>query len=223
MNAREEILRRVQSALASAPKRPSTDAASDDAARGHGARREYAHTRGLPDPVGLFVERVEDYQATVIRTDPVGVVAAVVKSLARARRVVVPAGFNTAWLPEGIDIVQDDPPLSAAELDGVDAVLTSAVVGVAVTGTIVLDHTQGQGRRALTLVPDLHVCVLTTDQIVDDVPEAVQRLTPCVKRGRPLTWISGPSATVDIELIRVNGVHGPRTLRVVLVESTNTA
>ena len=128
--------------------------------------------------MGLFVERVEDYQATVIRTDPDGVAAAVAKSLAGARRVVVPAGFNTSWLPDDIDIVSDEPPLSAADLDQVDAVLTSAVVGIAVTGTIVLDHTEGQGRRALTLVPDLHVCVVTADQIVGDVPEAVQRLTP---------------------------------------------
>jgi L-lactate dehydrogenase complex protein LldG len=215
MNAREEILRRVQSALVTDPKRPSAEATSE-----RGVRRNYAHSRGLPDPVGLFVERIEDYQATVIRTDPAGVSAAVAKSLEGARSVVVPAGFNAAWQPEDIDFVRDEPPLSAADLDEVDAVLTSAVVGVAVTGTIVLDHTEGQGRRALTLVPDLHVCVLTADQIVDDVPEAVQRLAPCVKLGRPLTWISGPSATVDIELIRVHGVHGPRTLRVVLVEPT---
>jgi L-lactate dehydrogenase complex protein LldG len=208
MNAREEILRRVKAAQV-AP----TD---------HPIRRDYAHTRGLPDPVGLFVERVEDYQATVIRTDADGVAAAVAKSLAGARRVVVPAGLNPSWLPDGIDMVSDEPALSSADLDQVDAVLTSAVVGIAVTGTIVLDHTEGQGRRALTLVPDLHVCVVTSDQIVGDVPEAVQRLTPCVKRGRPLTWISGPSATVDIELIRVHGVHGPRTLRVVLVEPTTS-
>ena len=115
--------------------------------------------------------------------------------------------------------MSDQPALSAADLDQVGVVVTSAVVGIAETGTIVLDHTEGQGRRALTLVPDLHVCVISADQIVGDVPEAVQRLAPCVKRGRPLTWISGPSATVDIELIRVHGVHGPRTLRVVLVES----
>jgi L-lactate dehydrogenase complex protein LldG len=113
----------------------------------------------------------------------------------------------------------DEPALSSSDLDGVEAVVTSAVVGIAVTGTIVLDHTEGQGRRALTLVPDLHVCVLTADQIVGDVPEAVARLGPSVSAGRPLTWVSGPSATVDIELIRVHGVHGPRTLRVVLVES----
>ena len=208
MKAREEILRRVQEA----------NVAPND----HPIRRDYAHTVKLADPVGTFVERVEDYQATVIRTGPDGVAAAVAKSLDGARRVVVPAGFNTTWVPDGVDVVLDAPVLSSADLNEVDAVLTSAVLGIAVTGTIVLDHTQGQGRRALTLVPDLHVCVLTEDQIVGDVPEAVGRLSPSVDAGRPLTWVSGPSATVDIELIRVHGVHGPRTLRVVLVESPTT-
>jgi L-lactate dehydrogenase complex protein LldG len=164
------------------------------------------------------VERVENYRARVIRTDPEGVVAAVAKSLAGARRTVVPSGFNPAWIPNDPGIVRDEPVLGAGDLDTVDAVLTSAVVGIAVTGTIVLDHTEGQGRRALTLVPDLHVCVVTADQIVGDVPEAISRLRSSVNKGRPLTWISGPSATVDIELKRVEGVHGPRTLRVVLVE-----
>jgi L-lactate dehydrogenase complex protein LldG len=206
VNAREEILSRVRSAQVA-----STD---------HPVRRDYAHTVELADPVGMFVERVEDYKATVIRTSPEGVAAAVAQSLLGACRVVVPEGFTREWLPDGLDLVRDEPRLSSDELDGVDAVLTSATVGIAVTGTIVLDHTQGQGRRALTLVPDLHVCVLTADQIVGDVPEAVGRLSAAVAAGRPLTWVSGPSATVDIELIRVHGVHGPRTLRVVLVEPT---
>ena len=205
MKAREEILGRIQAA----------QVAPND----HAIRRDYARTVELADPAGMFVERVEDYRATVIRTHPDGVAAAVLQSLDGAARVVVPAGFNPSWLPEGIDIVTDEPMLSSNELDGVDAVVTSAVVGIAVTGTIVLDHTEGQGRRALTLVPDLHVCVLTADQIVGDVPEAVTRLSRSVSAGRPLTWVSGPSATVDIELIRVHGVHGPRTLRIVLVES----
>jgi L-lactate dehydrogenase complex protein LldG len=203
MNAREEILQRVRSANVSGTGRP--------------ARRRYAHTVELADAAAMFVERIEDYKATVIRTDTDGVAAAVAKSLEGATRVVIPAGFNEAWIPDSLDIVSDEPALSSDDLNGVEAVLTSAVVGIAVTGTIVLDHTEGQGRRALTLVPDLHVCVLTVDQIVGDVPEAVQRTSPCARRGRPLTWVSGPSATVDIELIRVHGVHGPRTLRVVLV------
>lgn len=204
MKAREEILRRVGLAHVAAPD--------------HAIRRDYSRVRELPDPVGMFVERVEDYKATVVRTDPDGVAAAVATCLEGARTVVVPPGFNHSWVPGGVDIVQDDPPLRADELDAVDAVLTSAVVGIAVTGTIVLDHTEGQGRRALTLVPDLHVCVVTAEQVVGDVPEAVARLTASVNNGRPLTWISGGSATSDIELQRVEGVHGPRTLRVVLVE-----
>jgi len=203
MKAREEILQRVRSAKV--------------ADTSHPVRREYAHTVTLADAAAMFVERIEDYKATVIRTDTGDVAAAVAKSLEGATRVVIPAGFNDSWIPDGLDIISDEPALSSDDLNGVDAVLTSAVVGIAVTGTIVLDHTEGQGRRALTLVPDLHVCVLTVDQIVGDVPEAVQRLSPCAMRGRPLTWVSGPSATVDIELIRVHGVHGPRTLRVVLV------
>jgi L-lactate dehydrogenase complex protein LldG len=206
MKAREEILRRVSSAQV---------AASD-----HPIRRDYSHTRELPDLLGHFVERVEDYKATVIRTDPDGVAAAVAQCLGGAGKVVVPPGFNPSWVPEGLQIVKDEPALRSDELDAVDAVLTSAVVGIAVTGTIVLDHTEGQGRRALTLVPDLHVCVVTAEQVVADVPEAVARLTASVRDGRPLTWISGGSATSDIELQRVEGVHGPRTLRVVLVEST---
>jgi L-lactate dehydrogenase complex protein LldG len=206
MKAREEILRRVGLAQVAAPD--------------HAIRRDYSRVRELPDPVGMFVERVEDYKATVIRTNPDGVAAAVATCLEGAGTVVVPPGFNTSWVPGGVDIVQDEPALRADELDAVDAVLTSAVVGIAVTGTIVLDHTEGQGRRALTLVPDLHVCVVTAEQVVGDVPEAVARLTASVNIGRPLTWISGGSATSDIELERVEGVHGPRTLRVVLVEPT---
>lgn len=204
MKAREEILSRIQAANVKASDRP--------------VRRSYAHTVELADPVGMFVERVEDYKATVIRTDAKGVPAAVAKSLAGSSRVVVPGGFNPSWLPDGIDIVLDEPMMSNDELNKVDAVITSSVVGIAVTGTIVLDHTEGQGRRAVTLVPDLHVCVITADQIVGDVPEAIARLSASVTAGNPLTWVSGPSATVDIELIRVHGVHGPRTLRIVLVE-----
>jgi L-lactate dehydrogenase complex protein LldG len=208
MKAREEILRRISAAKVAAPDHP--------------IRRDYAHTRGLPDLLGHFVDRVEDYKATVIRTDPDGVATTVAKCLAGVDKVVVPSGFNPSWVPAGFDIVQDQPALRSDELDAVGAVLTAAVVGIAVTGTIVLDHGEGQGRRALTLVPDLHVCVVTADQVVGDVPEAVTRLAASVNNGRPLTWISGGSATSDIELQRVEGVHGPRTLCVVLVESPIT-
>jgi len=204
MKAREEILRRISAANVTTPTQA--------------VRRDYVHNRELPDRLGHFVERVEDYKATVIRTTTDGVAEAINKCLAGANNVVVPDGFHQPWLPTGLDIVRDQPPIGNVELNNVDAVLTSAVVGIAVTGTIVLDHTEGQGRRALTLVPDLHVCVITADQIVADVPESVSRLANSINNGRPLTWISGGSATSDIELQRVEGVHGPRTLCVILVE-----
>ena len=136
--------------------------------------------------------------------------------------VVLPSGLDAGWrqaiAEAGITIHDDDPQLSRAELNGIDAVVTASAVSIAETGTIVLDHAADQGRRALTLVPDTHLCVVRADQVVSDVPEAVGRLAEAVTNGNPLTWISGPSATSDIELSRVEGVHGPRTLLVILAE-----
>ena len=159
MTAREEILRRVRAAQVATP--------------GPRIRREYSHVREHGDRLAQFVQRVEDYKATVIRTHPDDVAAAVAQCLSDVRKVVVPPGFDLSWVPDGLSIVGDEPALGADELNGVDAVLTCAVVGIAETGTIVLDHTAGMGRRTLTLVPDLHVCVVTADQVVGDVPEAV--------------------------------------------------
>jgi L-lactate dehydrogenase complex protein LldG len=127
--------------------------------------------------------------------------------------LVVPDGVPAAWLPARLTVLRDDPPLDTGQLDRADGVLTLCAVAIAETGTIVLDAGTGQGRRALTLLPDYHLCVVRADQIVAGVPDAIARLDPT----RPLTWISGPSATSDIELNRVEGVHGPRTLEVVLV------
>jgi L-lactate dehydrogenase complex protein LldG len=164
----------------------------------------------------MFVDRLVDYKAEVTRCMPDGLAEAVATALAGVRRVVTPADIPEGWLSEYPEtVVKDGPqPLTVADLDAADAVLTGCAVAIAQTGTIVLDGGAGQGRRALTLVPDHHVCVVTSDQVVGGVPAGLRRLAPT----RPLTFISGPSATSDIELNRVEGVHGPRRLHVVLVE-----
>jgi len=199
MSTREEILGRVRQALGDAPH-PTAEVP-----RGY---------RGVGDDLdrsavlARFVERVEDYRATVTWCRAAEVAEVLARAVA-GRSVVVPAG-----LPWPVPGSVDDAGQSAAELDAIDAVVSGAALGIAATGTVVLDHGPGQGRRALTLVPDLHVCVLGAAQVVAGVPQAVARLDPA----RPQTWISGPSATSDIELDRVEGVHGPRTLHVVLVD-----
>ncbi|TDE38242.1 lactate utilization protein C [Nonomuraea mesophila] len=159
--------------------------------------RGYRTTRQAGDLVGLFAERVGDYRA-IVHVIPETDVPGRIGELAGDRRMIVPDGFDRAggW----------------ADLGTADGVITGCAVAIAETGTIVLDHGPGQGTRAQTLVPDYHLCVVRAGQIVAGVPEAVARLDP----SRPLTWISGPSATSDIELDRVEGVHGPRTLEVIV-------
>lgn len=204
MSSRHEILERVRQALGD--PRPDTVGIS----RGY-RRQGDAMPADLPD---LFEERLVDYRAGVRRCAPGGVADTVAAALRerQATRVVVPAGLE-AWLPTELEVVVDYGQLSTAELDAFDGVVTRAAVAIAETGTVVLDSSSGQGRRAITLIPDYHLCIVYTDQLVETVPEAVSMLRP----ERPLTWISGPSATSDIELSRVEGVHGPRTLEVVLV------
>ena len=221
MSARDEILARVRSAVADVTTEPATAAPSKSAGAqalpGVMAGDAASGSGRLP----LFVERVADYRATVLHARP-GEVGAVVASALRdagCRSVVVPTGLDDAWLQGlggDVSVVSAAQAPSHVELDGVDAVVTGATVGIALTGTIVLDHSPGQGRRELTLVPDTHVCVVHDDEVVPDVPDAVARLRPDPMGARPLTWISGPSATSDIELQRVEGVHGPRTLVVVI-------
>ncbi len=218
MTARDDILGRVRSALRpSGAEPPPAGGISEPPSARLGLRPETAphptETVEEGDIVALFVARVEDYRAVVVRCGPDEVADRIREGLSDGTRVVVPAGFPNAWLPDGVDRVADDPPLTAYDLDEIDAVVTTAALGIAVTGTIVLDHDRGQGRRALSLVPDRHVCVVTADQVVADLPDAMRRLDPL----RPLTWISGPSATSDIELDRVEGVHGPRNLHVIVV------
>ena len=208
--ARDEVLARIRTALGdSAPAGPAP--AADPVPGTYRTSGEL----GTGQLLDLLAERLRDYGCTVRRTAPDQLMTAIGEALEQrgTRRIVVPAGLDLADLPAGADIVADDG-LSPAALDGVDGVITGAAVAIAETGTIVLDGSPDQGRRALSLVPDYHLCLVRAHQIVGLVPEALARLDP----GRPLTWISGPSATSDIELDRVEGVHGPRTLDVILVE-----
>ena len=216
MSAREVILGRIREAL--------SDVVQPDPALDVPIPWEYGRPTGMPDILERFVEMVDDYKA-VVRRVPAAEVPAAITALLSEKGVgsmVVPAGVDPAWRQAveaaGAVVREDDPPLTHQELNAIEGVLTASVVSIAETGTIVLDHGPDQGRRALSLVPDLHLCVVRADQVVSDVPEAVGRLAASIGQGRPLTWISGGSATSDIELNRVEGVHGPRTLLVVLAE-----
>lgn len=220
MNARDDVLARIRSALG-------------DHGRDHvDVPRDYDRqgTRAPGDAalIDLLEDRLIDYRAHVRRASDEERSAAIAEAVMhglrlapapssddRRPRFVVPSGLPTHWLSaSSVEPIADDG-LSAAELDGCDGVITAAAVAIAETGTIVLDGSADQGRRAITLVPDLHVCVVRADQIVETVPEGVALLDP----RRPQTWISGPSATSDIELDRVEGVHGPRVLEVVLLHA----
>lgn len=206
MTARDEVLARIQAALASG----GTGRDGPVPLR----YRTSGDVSGL-QLLDLLADRLTDYRALVRRATPATLTTVVSDALAErgARRLVVPPGLAIE-LPASADVTVDGG-LTAAELDAYDGVVSRAAVAIAETGTIVLDGSPGQGRRAITLVPDYHLCVVEASQVVHLVPEAVTRLASAA--GRPLTWISGPSATSDIELERVEGVHGPRTLEVVLV------
>jgi L-lactate dehydrogenase complex protein LldG len=204
-DARDAVLSRIRAALADRPAAAPVP-------------RDYEHALPPGRKIAeLFVERVSDYRATVHRTTGAALPATIAAVLTArgATRLAVPAGIPDDWLAAAeMERVRDDPPLAHGDLDALDGVITGCAVAIAETGTIVLDAGPDQGRRALSLLPDLHVCVVMQSQVVGSVPEALARLSPT----RPQTWISGPSATSDIELQRVEGVHGPRTLDVVFVE-----
>ncbi len=204
VTARDEVLARIRAALGAT--RQSTEVPRGYRLRGEASAGEL---------LGLLAVRLADYRATVRRTTEAQLADTICAALAErgARRVVVPPGLSLPPLPAGLQAVADHG-FAAADLDTFDGAVTAAAVAIAETGTIVLDGSPDQGRRAITLVPDYHLCIVRADQIVALVPEAIARLNP----DRPLTWISGPSATSDIELQRVEGVHGPRTLEVILVE-----
>jgi L-lactate dehydrogenase complex protein LldG len=215
VSAREELLARIATAHRAAPPPEMPYDAIERAYRTDSDRNPHELTE-------LLVDRLIDYRALVRRcsTDDIAGTIASALSERGARTVAVPAGLHSSWLGEtqiGIraDGVSAEDQLSVAELDATDGVITGCAVAIAETGTLILDGSVDQGRRVITLIPDYHLCVVLPDQIVADVPQALRRLTP----SRPLTMISGPSATSDIELNRVEGVHGPRTLEVIIVGS----
>ncbi|MGI9643200.1 MAG: LutC/YkgG family protein [Acidimicrobiia bacterium] len=205
-SSRSVVLGRIRAALGEEARTPPIP-------------REYRRS-GINSQAGivdLFTDRVTDYGATVTLTDRSSIPTAIARALSTAQKVVIPDGLDHAWLPTS-PANETDEGFTHAELDTFDAVVTAAAVGIAETGTIVLDGSPDQGRRAITLIPDHHICIIEASAIVETVPEALTLLGP----DRPQTWISGPSATSDIELSRVEGVHGPRKLGIVIVDGTGS-
>jgi L-lactate dehydrogenase complex protein LldG len=202
-NAKSDILAKVRYALAD---RPATTPVP----------RDYARSRDVGDLLDLTEERIADYKATVYRVAAANLVDKITEVLSarQAHQLIAPADLPDDWRIPGISWLFDEPaaPLSVDAMAGSDGVLTGCAAAIAETGTIILDAGPAQGRRALTLLPDYHLCVIRADQLVGTVPEAVATIGPA----RPITFVSGPSATSDIEFNRVEGVHGPRTLDVII-------
>jgi L-lactate dehydrogenase complex protein LldG len=212
-SARVEMLRRIRAAKGGV--------ASGEAVRAGWSAIERRYRREATRPrkavLELLEDRLRDYDARVIRVGHAEVATSAARMLGerKVRRMVVPAGLGSEWLPGGVEFVVDEG-LAAAELDRFDGVMTGATLAIAETGTVVLQNVAGQGRRAVTLVPDYHLCVVRVEDVVETVPEAMERLQTTA--GLATTFVSGPSATADIEMTRIKGVHGPRFLDVILVE-----
>jgi L-lactate dehydrogenase complex protein LldG len=209
-NAKDAILSRIRAAVTAAPASASV-------------ARVYVHrdTRDRDAIMAELVDRLRDYKAQVQRVDERDLPNAIARICTHEtiRRLVVPADTPTSWLPADVTVLRDRPALTNEQLDQSDGVLTGCAFAIAQTGTLVLNGGAHQGRRALSLVPDRHLCVVREDQVVGIVPEGIGRLL--AQPARPITFISGPSATSDIELSRVEGVHGPRVLYVILVDGSD--
>jgi L-lactate dehydrogenase complex protein LldG len=204
---KESMLARIRGAIANAPEAP---AVPDDFRQ----RDERDHALIQVD----FVDRLLDYKASVIQVAAINLAQSIAEACQsyNIQRLVIPDDIPADWLPADVTILSDEPPLSLADIDGSDGVLTCCASAIAQTGTIILDGGDAQGRRLLSLVPDRHLCIVRSSQIVGIVPEAIVAMRE--RSRRPITLISGPSATSDIELSRVEGVHGPRKLHVIVVQ-----
>ncbi|MEU8433466.1 LUD domain-containing protein [Streptomyces sp. NPDC029216] len=216
MSTKDRILSRIR--RATTPTTPAPPAPASDALAA--VPRDYLRVHGTRTPAetaDLLAGHLAEYRAKVHRTDEAGLPPLLARLLSASRTVLVPPALPPHWLASTTATrIPDRPESTPHELDGVDSAVTGCALAIAETGTIVLDGGPDQGRRRITLIPDHHICVVRVpDQVVESVPQALERLDPT----RPLTWISGPSATSDIELDRVEGVHGPRTLDVVLLDT----
>jgi L-lactate dehydrogenase complex protein LldG len=209
-SARDAILNRISAAIGPVAANANPDSDWEKLSR------EYIRSDSLTGSavIELFEHRLKDYGANIFhcRADQIRETIRQILTDRSAKQIVIPAGISADWLPAEITFVEDKS-LSYDTLNKVDGVLTTATAAIAATGSIVLQHGPGQGRRALTLIPDYHLCVVEIDQVVETVPAAFARL----ESTRPTTFISGPSATADIEMTRIKGVHGPRFMDVILV------
>lgn len=213
---RSAILSAIRSANGQAADLARAEANYAQIPRTYGQQSSLSHEEIL----ALLTERLVDYNAAVVPCTGDTVPSAIGSALQHhdARRVLIPPDFPQHLLPEGFEVVSD-VNLAPAELDQCDAAVTLGALGVAETGTLVLEGIGGQGRRATTLVPDVHVCVLSAGDVVHTVPEAFARLASAATL--PLTFFSGPSATADIEMTRIKGVHGPRHLHILLLQNAS--
>lgn len=213
-DSRRKILEHVRAATRSTAKSPG------ELAEGYSnLPREYVRSGRMTgaERVALMIERLREYDADVVETTPEGLAAAIAAQLKASGRhtFVAPAGLPAAWMAEGFDW-KIDRELTAAEIETSEGVVTGSFCGIADSGTIVLHHTAVEGRRVLTLLPDWHLCILYASQVVETLPEYFGR---CEQAPALATYISGPSATADIEMTRIKGVHGPRFLNVILVHN----